>query len=362
MKPETLAVSSFLDYAINSGQAKERMSIVKKVCFIGACGHFGSAVSVISERPEDFSIVGISAGSEGVDIEKLEKTIVGKGLPVPKRYENYQEMLLSEKPDIAVVDGYFCDHAKMAAFALRQGIHVYCEKPVATTLEDLEMLKAAYQEAAAKGVHFSYMLTTRYDPWCYTAHKAVEAGAIGEIRMLNGQKSYKAGKRGTLFHKRETYGGTIPWVGIHAIDWVLWFSGKKVERITAIQSTKANGGNGSMEATAICLFQMEDEVVAHVNIDYLRPQSAPTHGDDRIRIAGTKGVIEAHGSDGKVYLINDEGARKLELLTPPRIFADFVAEIEGKGEQTITAEESFYGTEICLKAQLAADTGKTIEV
>lgn len=334
---------------------------MRRICFIGLCGHAGSAISAIADAPQEYEIVGISADTDE-EIAKLEKMIAGAGLTVPARYEDYQEMLRTLQPDIAVVDGYFCDHAKMAAYALDLGIHVYCEKPVATTLEDLEMLKAAYARAKEKGVHFSYMLTTRYDPWFYTAYKAVEAGAIGEVRMLNGQKSYKAGIRGPLYHNRETYGGTIPWVGIHAVDWVLWFAGKKVKRVTAAQSSIANGGNGTMEATAICLFEMEDEIVAHVNIDYLRPQAAPTHGDDRLRVAGTKGVIEARLIDRKVYLINENGYQELELLTPPRIFADFVAGLDGKGDITISAEESFYGTEVCLKAQLAADTGKTVEM
>lgn len=333
---------------------------MKKVCFIGACGHFGSAVSVIGSHPERFTVAAISAGSEQVDISRLEAALVQNGIAVPKRYDDYRQMLTEEKPDIAVVDGYFCDHAEMSAYALALGIHVYCEKPVATTLEDLEILKTVYAKAARKGVHFAYMLTTRYDPWFYTAYQAVQQGVIGEIRMLNGQKSYKAGTRAPLFHQRKTYGGTIPWVGIHAIDWVLWFSGKKVERVTAVQSSQANGGNGTMEATAICMFQMEDEVVAHVNIDYLRPQSAPTHGDDRIRIAGTKGVIEVRGSEGKVYLIADKGLQELELLTPPKIFEDFVDGIDGKVQPLITAEQSFYATEVCLKAQLAADTGRII--
>ncbi len=114
-----------------------------------------------------------------------------------------------------------------------------------------------------------------------------------------------------------------------------------------------------MEATAICLFELEDEVVAHVNIDYLRPKSAPTHGDDRIRVAGTKGVIEARQIDEKVYLINEAGYQEVPLLTPPDIFTDFVDWIDGKGNQPITAEESLYTTEVCLIAQASADTGKT---
>ncbi len=333
--------------------------IMKRVSFIGCCGHFYTAISAIAKEPKRFEIAAICSGSPQCDTTSMKCWIRDSGLPAPKEYDDYREMLQNEKPDIAVIDGLFCDHAKMSVFALELGIHVYCEKPVATTLEDLELLKGACAEATKRGIRFSYMLTTRYDPWFYTAHKLVTDGAIGEVRMLNGQKSYKAGKRSSLFHNRETYGGTIPWVGIHAVDWVLWFSGKKVKSVTAHQSSKANGDNGTMEATAICLFELEDEVVAHVNIDYLRPQTAPTHGDDRIRVAGTKGVIEARQIDEKVYLINEAGYQEVPLLTPPDIFTDFVDWIDGKGNQPITAEESLYTTEVCLIAQASADTGKT---
>ena len=333
---------------------------MKKVCFIGSCGHSGSAVLVICGNPSEYQVPAVCAGAPDVKMERVVGPLLEKGFPAPKEYTDYCEMLDMEKPDILVVDGYFCDHAKMSIAALERGIHVYCEKPAATTLEDLDQLEEAYQKVKEKGVHFAYMLTTRYDPWFYTAFQAVQQGAVGEIRMLNGQKSYKAGKRGPLYHQRETYGGTIPWVGIHALDWVLWFSGKKVKTVSAIQSSMANNGNGSMEATAICLFWLKDEVVAHINIDYLRPQNADTHGDDRIRIAGTKGVIEVRG--GNVYLINGnaKGEQILSLQQPPKIFQDFAESLDGKKPCLITAEQSLYFTRVCLTAQKAADCGQII--
>ncbi len=38
----------------------------------------------------------------------------------------------------------------------------------------------------------------------------MEDGSIGEIRLLNTQKSYKLGRRGENYKSREVYGGTIP--------------------------------------------------------------------------------------------------------------------------------------------------------
>ena len=75
------------------------------------------------------------------------------------------------------------------------------------------------------------------------------------MRLIDARKSYKLGKRPAYYHRRETYGGTIPWVGSHAIDWVLYFAApRKFARVIATQSSEDNGGNGTMERSAICLF------------------------------------------------------------------------------------------------------------
>jgi hypothetical protein len=43
-----------------------------------------------------------------------------------------------------------------------------------------------------------------------------------------------------------------------------------------------------METTAICCFTLGNDILAHVNADFYRPDNAPTHGDDRVRVVGTK--------------------------------------------------------------------------
>jgi hypothetical protein len=87
-------------------------------------------------------------------------------------------------------------------------------------------------------------------------------------------------------------------VGIHAVDWVYAFSGKRFLSVDAQCF-------GNPEMAALCRYSMEDGVMASVNLDYYRPASAPTHGDDRIRCAGTAGVLEV--MNGKITLSDRPG-------------------------------------------------------
>ncbi|MFD0682762.1 MULTISPECIES: Gfo/Idh/MocA family protein [unclassified Paenibacillus] len=327
-----------------------------KLGIIGSTGHINYVMDGLRELPE-VRLVGVSAGSAGESIEKLTVRAAQEGHS-PVVYANYNELLDQAKPDIIAVACYFNDHAKIAAESLRRGIHVFVEKPVATTLEDLAMLREAYGNS--RGAQLAAMFGIRYNPAFYTAWHAVKAGAVGQVRLLHAQKSYRLGSRGEHFKRRETYGGTIPWVGSHAIDWVHWFSGERFETVYASHSTLYNQDNGDLETSAQCHFTMAGEVSASVSIDYLRPAQASTHGDDRIRIAGTEGVLEVR--DQKVLLINGQanGEQELPLLPKVEIFADFVQQITDGTSCLISAEESFYVTEACLKAVIAADEKRTV--
>mgnify|MGYP001300056690 FL=1 len=325
-----------------------------KVCIIGGSGHYRYALEGMDP---DMRLVGIAPGSEGESLEGLGKALANLNME-PPRYDDYITMLDREKPDIAVVNPHFCDNSKVAIDVLSRGIHAFVEKPVATELDDLEKLKEIYSKS---DLHLAAMFGIRYAAHFRTAWEAVRQGRIGKVRLMTAQKSYRLGERSDFFKTRKTYGGTIPWVGSHAIDWLHWFSGEEFQAVYATHSSLYNREHGDLEVSALCQFKFSNEVMGSVNIDYLRPQNAPSHDDDRIRVAGTKGVIEVY--QGKVYLINDEkqGIQKLELLPEGQIFKDFVGKIRGEGDCIVTAKDSFDVTEACLKARMSADTGKVIE-
>jgi predicted dehydrogenase len=199
------------------------------------------------------------------------------------------------------------------------------------------------------------MMFSRYEPGFFTAHQLVSEGAIGEIRLINARKSYKMGKRAEYYHSRTTYGGTIPWVGSHAIDWVLWFLGKRPRSVCAMHSRIGNGGHGEMESSALCQFLFDNDVAASISIDVLRPASAPTHGDDWMRLVGTKGVMEVRPTE--IHLINDgnDGSRKVPAASDRTLVGDLIEEIRGGKKGLIDAAQTLELTEMCLRARDAAD-------
>ena len=325
-----------------------------KLAMIGSRGHFNYVFMDLEALKKMAVITCISSGCED-PIQRLSDRCAEAGFE-PKVYDDWQEMLEVEKPDVVCVDGPFEKHAEMSAFALRKGIHVFCEKPIALTYEQLDLVRDALKVSKARIIS---MVGIRYMTPFYQAAQMVRAGAIGKIKLIRTQKSYKIATRPAFYSKRETYGGTIGWVGSHALDWIMYFTQDSFESVTAIQTSEDNFGNGEMEIAACCQLRMKSGILVSATMEFLRPMSAPTWGDDRIRLAGTEGVLEIR--DEKIYLIDKEGSRVIEPEdTGITIFADYLQELAGGKPAVVTTEETIELTIACLKAQEAADTGKII--
>ncbi len=338
------------------------MSLMLNVVQIGAIGHYAYALPTAKKYEMNFCAV--SFPHEEDDRERAMKNF-GKFGFSPRVYEDWKVMLETERPDVAVVNTVMAKNGEIAMTALSMGISVFCEKPVATTISALDKLEKTYYEAKAryaeKNLCFCGMFGIDYLPHFETAYRFVKSGGIGDVRLANAQKSYRMGNRERFYSDREQYGGTIPWVGIHAIEWVERIGGLRPVSVTAYGSTACNAGNGTMEASTLCSFLCEGGRMASVSADVMRPSAAPTHDDDRLRLVGSKGILEVRG--GRVYVIDGEGERELPLVeTEQELFEEMILEMQGKGKCRVSAEDAFFATRTALLARESEDTGKTVEI
>jgi predicted dehydrogenase len=255
-------------------------------------------------------------------------------------------MLDETHPDLVILSPVFGLTGRWIIECAKRGIDVFSEKPVASSREELAAVREAVKRS---GIRFGAMHFLRYAPAFYHAGKLVRQGAIGEVKLVNAQKSYKYGTRPDWYADRALYGGTIPWVGIHGVDWIAQFTGKRFLSATALSV------GTDPEMAALCQFTLEDNIIAAVNLDFYRPAGAPTHGDDRIRCAGTEGVLEVR--DGRVILTDKNGVTEYAPKSAPMLASEFLL-----GHPCVSPEEIFAVTEAAIAARDSADTGKTVKI
>lgn len=221
----------------------------------GGEGAFIGAVHRLAARIDGrFDLV---AGALSSTAEKAKASGEALGLAPERSYGSYEEMAEVEagREDgieaVAVVTPNHVHRPAAEAF-LRRGIHVICDKPLTSTLEDAEALAASVEKAAGAGTLF--VLTHNYSgyPLIRQAREMVAAGDLGGIRVVQveypqdwlaediestGQK--QAGWR--TDPERSGAGGATGDIGTHAFHLANFVTGLRPERLAADLTSFVSG-------------------------------------------------------------------------------------------------------------------------
>jgi predicted dehydrogenase len=276
-----------------------------------------------------------------------------------RRYDEAQRMLDTQPLDLVQVCCRPDRNPYWSARCLERDLPVLSDKPLAMDMPTLESL---FRTAHRSKAPLLPMHTQRGEAAFAAVAQAVQAGEIGKPLAGFSQKSYKWGKsRPDYFRSRRSFPGLAPFVGIHAFDWLHWILGDVFLEVQGSENIAAHPDYPACASHAAFTLTAKDGGVIALTLDYLRPATAPTHGDEHIRLAGTGGVIETALIEQKVTLVtSDKPPRVLPLPEQPDIATAFVRSLRGDGPLPISLHDSFRITEIALKAQQAADTGKPV--
>jgi predicted dehydrogenase len=348
-----------------------------KLAMIGSYGH----TSVVLKSLPALRDVELVAVARYGPTDELPFVGTSKAVPADLPvYDDYRKMLDEVRPEVVSVCMPLHRNAEASIAAAQHGCHIIGEKPLATTLKDLAALRSAVDKA---GVRICAMFKTRAQPVFLAARQMVADGRIGQPILAFAQKSYPFAQRDENFRRRETYGGTIPWVAIHALEFVSYCTGKDYTAVAAMHSNESLTGFEAEDNGGL-LLSLSGGGHAVISFDYLRPRfdklTAPSnvegmapgvkrpdgrpygraHGDDRLRIAGTAGIVEVVQEATRVVLTTPTDAQDVPLPPPRDLFAEFIASIRGEGECIVSPQDSFRITEVALKARRAADTHQVV--
>ena len=127
-----------------------------------------------------------------------------------------------------------CRHAQQAIRAMRAGKDVFCEKPLATTLNDCLEVRAVIRET---GRTFSFGLVLRYSPLYRKLRELLEAGSIGRLISFEFNETIGFNHGGYIFgnwrRSRELAGTHMLEKCCHDLDLANWMTGSYPVRVAS---------------------------------------------------------------------------------------------------------------------------------
>ena len=114
-------------------------------------------------------------------VEKARQRALEFGIPLEHVYADYTELLRNETLDFVDVATAPQAHREQVEAAAARGLHVLCQKPAASNLDDMRFMMAACQKA---GVLFSVNENWRWRSWYREVKALLDRGALGMPRFM----------------------------------------------------------------------------------------------------------------------------------------------------------------------------------
>ncbi len=186
------------------------------------------------------------------DAHRLQAAAQEFGL---RAYESYEQMLADPDVHIVAVNTPPALHADQAVAAISAGKHVFCEKPLATGMEDAErVLRAARSAGVALGINYVMRRNPLYRLLSRLSSLQVEQGhgyghgqgkglepVLGELRRFSVENFAADEHLGPdhWFWDEQVSGGIFVEHGVHFFDLCGWLMGRRPVRAVALA---ADGG------------------------------------------------------------------------------------------------------------------------
>jgi predicted dehydrogenase len=150
----------------------------------------------------------------------------------------YDDMLTYPGIDAVAIGDYYGIRGERVIKALKAGKHVVADKPICTTLAELDEIERLSSE---KNLKVGCMLDLRYLRSAAAAKEIISGGRLGKIHAIcfGGQHSLNYGTRAKWYFEKGKHGGTINDIAVHGIDLIRYITGLELEDIIAARCWNA---------------------------------------------------------------------------------------------------------------------------
>lgn len=196
-----------------------------------------------------------------------------------------------EGPDAIVVTSANAHHKELVLEAARRGVHVLCEKPLATNVADAEAMVAACAEA---GVVLMTAFPVHFAPAVETLRAAVADGALGEVIGITGTNNGKLPDTRAWFTDVELAGGgSLVDHTVHIAEILDSMVGPPATvHATTNRILWADRAGEGAETGGLVTLTYDSGLVATIDCSWSQPADAPTWGGLRIQAVGTGGQLQ----------------------------------------------------------------------
>jgi len=305
----------------------------------------------------------ISGASVIAACSRSEKSLeYAKKHSVKGLFTSFDDMLSEGGIDAVIIASPTSLHFEHLKLAIAAGKHIFCEKPIDLSIENVKEIKSLLD---ANPVKFMVGFNRRYDPNVLKIKKELNEGRLGALQSVK-IISREPGPPPMEFIK--TSGGLFLDMAIHDFDLARYLMNSE---ITEVYSTASIFGDLPLETvddvdTAVTILKFKNKGFATIE-----NSRNSTYGyDQRIEVFGEKGLLSAQNKlDDSVYFANNSGFHRPKPVgffierykeSYINILDSFVQCLEQNKDLELTFQDGLQSLAISLAAEKSSKQNRMV--
>jgi len=278
---------------------------------------------------------------------------------------SFEQILQDASVDVVSIASYDDAHSQQVIDALAARKHVFVEKPLCRTLDELREIKRVWLRHR-KQLKLSSNLVLQSAPLYQWLREAIDRGDFGEIYAFDGDYLYGRiekithGWRGTVADYSVMLGG-----GIHLIDLMLWLTAARPSSVSAVGNRICTQGTDFKYADYVAAnLQSSDGLIGRITANF-----GVVHRHQHVvRVFGTKKTFVYDDAGARIHVTREPEAPTLTLSlsglprTKGELIGPFISAIEHYADLEKHTQQMFDSISICLACDRALQTKSTEQV
>jgi predicted dehydrogenase len=310
---------------------------------------------------KDVQITSIAAIGTNKDIAKRDAAKFKSAY-----YENLDEMLSSEELDAIYIGTEPSRHLEVVKEIAPKGIHILCDKPIATNLKEADEIISL---AVSNKIKLMVPFNPPYQLGVIRMKEMIKSGEFGEIYHLSATKYGKIpivikGIDTSWFLDREKAGfGGLADIGIHAVYGIMWLAGKPAKKVYAKIERKIHK-EIPVDDIGTVFIEFDGGVIGTICAGWANPTGFPTHLDATFEVLGSKKAMNVSKPYHDFKIFDQEKTEYVNWwrVDIDRLINEFVMSIIEDREPAITGRDARAALEIIVAAYKSSETGEEINL
>jgi UDP-N-acetylglucosamine 3-dehydrogenase len=207
-----------------------------------------------------------------------------------KAYQDYRQLLDAEKPEAVTIAVPTAMHEEVATYALKAGVHVLVEKPIAATIEEGQRLIALAEEKKRK-LMVGHIV--RFNPAIQELKKKLDNGDLGRIFQV-------FCRRAGPFPARIRDVGVVVDLAPHDVDIMRFLIGADPMRVFSETEQRIHTAH---EDIVFGLLRFPDGVIGSLEINWLTPTKVR-----EVLVLGERGLFRVDDLTQDLYFYENAAA------------------------------------------------------